>query len=70
MYLYILFYSSMTILSSREHTCLQKAEKGVSKTQLCNNLLDPAKVSRMMNIIECYIDINNIGEFQTISLLT
>ncbi|XP_014204113.1 Fanconi anemia group J protein homolog isoform X2 [Copidosoma floridanum] len=31
----------MTILSSREHTCIQPKENGVSLTQLCNNLLDP-----------------------------
>ncbi|XP_008203910.1 Fanconi anemia group J protein homolog isoform X2 [Nasonia vitripennis] len=36
-------HKNMTILSSREHTCIQSPVKGISKTQLCNNLLDPAK---------------------------
>ena len=39
----------MTILSSREHTCIQDAVKGVSKTQLCNDLLDPIKVRKLIN---------------------
>ncbi|OAD57952.1 Fanconi anemia group J protein [Eufriesea mexicana] len=32
----------MTILSSREHTCIQDSNK--NKTELCNELLDPTKV--------------------------
>lgn len=35
----------MTILSSREHTCIQDSTR--NKTELCNDLLDPVKV--------CYI---------------
>ncbi|XP_011503103.1 PREDICTED: Fanconi anemia group J protein homolog [Ceratosolen solmsi marchali] len=31
----------MTVLSSREHSCIQSFSKGISKTQLCNDLLDP-----------------------------
>lgn len=33
----------MTILSSRDHTCIQETNK--NKTELCNELLDPLKVS-------------------------
>ncbi|XP_054012113.1 Fanconi anemia group J protein homolog [Hylaeus anthracinus] len=34
-------HKKMTILSSREHTCIQESTK--NKTELCNDLLDPAK---------------------------
>ncbi|XP_015429522.1 PREDICTED: Fanconi anemia group J protein homolog [Dufourea novaeangliae] len=34
-------HKKMTILSSREHTCLQQST--TNKTDLCNDLLDPAK---------------------------
>ncbi|KAG7205994.1 hypothetical protein KM043_003400 [Ampulex compressa] len=37
-------YKRMTILSSREHTCIQQTER--NKTELCNELLDPAKPKR------------------------
>ncbi|XP_058805941.1 Fanconi anemia group J protein homolog [Phymastichus coffea] len=33
----------MTILSSREHTCIQNCPQGKSKTQLCNDLHDVTK---------------------------
>nr|XP_033329267.1 Fanconi anemia group J protein-like [Megalopta genalis] len=34
-------HKKMTILSSREHTCIQESNK--NKTELCNDLLDPQK---------------------------
>lgn len=39
----------MTILSSREHTCIQNTKR--NKTELCNELLDPEKVSLTLSTI-------------------
>lgn len=36
-------HKPMTILSSREHSCIQQTTGKKSKTQLCNELLDPLK---------------------------
>ncbi|CAB0032622.1 unnamed protein product [Trichogramma brassicae] len=36
-------FHSMTILSSREHTCIQPKVENLSKTALCNELRDPQK---------------------------
>lgn len=41
-YYYYYFFLRMTILSSREYTCIQNTTK--NKTELCNELLDTAKV--------------------------
>lgn len=49
--LFFFFFSfySMTILSSRELTCIQgERGKGVNKTQLCNDLRDPRKVCLLL----------------------
>ncbi|KAJ8679104.1 hypothetical protein QAD02_014891, partial [Eretmocerus hayati] len=39
----------MTILSSREHTCIQPPVKGKTKTQLCHDLLNPIEESTKDN---------------------
>jgi hypothetical protein len=58
------FFFRMTILSSREHTCIQTPWRGHSfrnKTEMCCALLDPVEVHKITSYNSKYCSWNSQG---------